>query len=80
MDNVRRQIAEIPTIVSNVVKYQNAMKNSDKQNARLEIEDALKFVLFGMMVDDMVLFKQFNDIPSFQKCPADKVFSVTYNT
>ena len=56
------------------------MKNSEKQNARLEIEDALKFVLFGIMVDDMALFKQFNDIPPFQKCPADKVFSVTYNT
>lgn len=27
-DNVHRQIAEIPTIVSNVVKYQNAMKTS----------------------------------------------------
>ena len=79
-DNVRRQIAEIPAMVSKDAKYQNAMKNSDKQNARLEMENALKSVVFGVMADNMELFKQFNDNPSFQKWLADMVFSVTYNT
>lgn len=32
-DNVRRQIAEIPAMVSKDTKDQNAMKNSDKQTA-----------------------------------------------
>jgi type I restriction enzyme R subunit len=79
-DNVRRQIAEIPAMVSKDEKYQNAMKNSDKQNARLEMETALKSVIFGVMADNMELFKQFNDNPSFQKWLADMVFNVTYNT
>jgi type I restriction enzyme R subunit len=35
-DNVRRQIREIPAMVSRDEKYRNAMKNSDKQNARME--------------------------------------------
>ncbi len=79
-DNVRRQIAEIPAMVSKDAKYQNAMKNSDKQNARLEMENALKSVVFGVMTDNMELFKQFNDNPPFQKWLADTVFNLTYNT
>ena len=79
-DNVVRQIAEIPAMVSKDEKYQNAMKNSDKQNARLEMENALKAVVFGVMADNMELFKQFNDNPSFQKWLTDMVFNLTYNT
>jgi type I restriction enzyme R subunit len=79
-DNVRRQIAEIPSMVSKDEKYQNAMKNSDKQNARLEMENALRSVVFGVMADNMELFKQFSDNASFQKWLADMVFNVTYNT
>ncbi|SHN63857.1 type I restriction endonuclease subunit R [Desulfovibrio litoralis] len=79
-DNVRRQIAEIPAMVSRDSRYQNAMKNSDKQNARIESERALKDVVFGIMSDNMELLKQFNDNPSFKKWLSDMVFSVTYNT
>lgn len=53
-------------MVSKDAKYQSAMKNSDKQNARLEMENALKSVIFGVMADNMELFKRFNDNPSFQ--------------
>ena len=79
VDNVRRQVAEIPAMVSQNEKYRNAMKNSDKQNARLEMEAVLKSVIFGVMADNMELFKQFNDNPSFQKWLSDMVFNVTYN-
>lgn len=79
VDNVRRQVAEIPAMVSQNEKYRNAMKNSDKQNARLEMENVLKSVIFGVMADNMELFKQFNDNPSFQKWLSDMVFNVTYN-
>lgn len=33
-----------------------------------------------MMKDNMELFKQFNDNPSFNKWLFDMVFNVTYNT
>jgi type I restriction enzyme R subunit len=77
-DNVRRQIAEIPAMVAKDEKYQNAMRNSDKQNARLESDNALQKVIFSIMSDNLELFKQFSDNPSFQKWLADMVFNTTY--
>lgn len=78
-DNVRRQILEIPAMVSKDEKYQNAMRNSDEQSARLESERALQQVIFAIMADNMELFKQFQDNPSFKKWLSDLVFNLTYN-
>lgn len=78
-DNVRRQILEIPVMVSKDEKYQNAMRNSDEQSARLESERALQQVIFATMADNMELFKQFQDNPSFKKWLSDLVFNLTYN-
>lgn len=78
-DNVQRQILEIPAMVSKDKKYQNAMRNSDVQSARLESERALQQVIFSIMADDMELFKQFQDNPSFKKWLSDLVFNLTYN-
>ena len=77
-DNVRRQILEIPTMVAKDERYQNAMRNSDEQNARLESERALQQVIFAIMADNMELFKQFQDNPSFKKWLSDLVFNLTY--
>lgn len=78
-DNVRRQILEIPAMVSKDEKYKNAMRNSDRQNARMESERALQQVIFAIMSDNMELFKQFQDNPSFKKWLSDMVFNLTYN-
>ena len=78
-DNVQRQILRIPEMVSRDKKYQNAMKNSDAQSARLESERALQQVIFSIMADNMELFKQFQDNPSFRKWLSDLVFNLTYN-
>lgn len=78
-DNVKAQIRRIPSMVSNDTRYQNAMKNSDKQNARMESDAALQRVIFNIMADNMEIFKQWGDNPSFKKWLADMVFSVTYN-
>lgn len=78
-DNVRRQIAEIPNMVTKDEKYLNAMKNSDKENAKIEGERALKQVIFSIMSDNMELFKQYNDNPSFKKWLSDMIFNLTYN-
>jgi type I restriction enzyme R subunit len=79
-DNVQRQILEIPAMVSKNKQYQNAMKNSDEQEARTESERALQQVIFSIMSDNMELFKQFQDNPSFKKWLSDLVFNLTYNT
>lgn len=78
-DNVKKQLLRIPEMVSKNTAYQNAMKNSDKQNARLESEKALEKVILNIMSDNMELFKQFQDNPSFKKWLSDRVFSLTYN-
>ena len=78
-DNVRRQIIAIPEMVARDERYQNAMKNSDRQNARMESERALQQVIFSVMADNMELFKQFQDNPSFKKWLSDMVFSMTYD-
>lgn len=78
-DNVQRQILEIPAMVSKDKKYQNAMKNSDEQEARTESERALQTVILSIMADNMELFKQYQDNPSFRKWLNNMVFNLTYN-
>lgn len=78
-DNVQQQILRIPEMVSKDKKYQNAMRNSDAQEARTESERALQQVIFSIMADNMELFKQFQDNPSFKKWLSDLVFNLTYN-
>ena len=78
-DNVQQQILRIPEMVSRDKKYQNAMRNSDEQSARMESERALQQVIFEIMADNMELFKQFQDNPSFKKWLSDLVFHLTYN-
>ena len=62
-------------MATRIERYQNAMKNSDEQSARLESERALQQVIFAIMADNMELFKQFQDNPSFKKWLSDLVFN-----
>ena len=79
-DRVRRLIAtEIPEKVAADPAYQNAKKNSDKQNARIEHDKALAGVIVGLMKDDTELFKQFSDNPEFRRWLADTVFAATFD-
>ncbi|MCM3569847.1 type I restriction endonuclease subunit R [Neobacillus mesonae] len=79
-DQVKKHIAGIPEMVAKDKDYQNAMKNSDKQNAKIESEKALNKAIINLMADNMEIFKQFNDNQSFKKWLSDMVFNVTYNT
>ena len=78
-DKVRQVIAEeIPTKVSADTAYQNAIKNSDKQNARIEHDRALSRVMVELLADHTELFKQFSDNPSFKGWLGDTIFNLTY--
>ncbi len=78
-DRIRQLIAtDIPSKVAANAAYQNAMQNSDKQNARIEHDKALGSVIIGLMKDDTELFKQFSDNPEFKRWRADTVFAATY--
>jgi len=74
----KRITEEIPGKVSADQAYQNARKNSDRQNARIEHDKALKRVITALFNDDAQLFKQFQDNDSFRKWLTDTVFGLTY--
>lgn len=66
-------------MVSQDKAYQNTMSTFDNQNACMENDRVLQSSIFGVMSDNMELFKQFKDNPSFKKWLVDMVFNVTCN-
>ncbi|WP_188236011.1 type I restriction endonuclease subunit R [Sphingopyxis sp. LK2115] len=78
-DKIGKVIAEeLPAKVSADKAYQNAMKNSDKQNARIEHDKALERAVIELLSDHTELFKQFSDNPSFKKWLSETIFAATY--
>ena len=78
-DRVHRLITEdIPKRVAADRAYQNAKQNSDRQNARIEHDKALRRVMTALLQDDTELFKQFSDNESFRRWLTDTIFSITY--
>jgi type I restriction enzyme R subunit len=76
---VEKRIMEtIPPKVSADPAYRNARQNSDRQNARIEHDEALKRVITAMFKDDAQLFKQFQDNDSFRRWLTDTMFGMTY--
>ena len=78
-DRVRELITEtIPAKVAEDTAFKNARQNSDKENARIEHDQALVRVMTSVMKDDTELFKQFMDNPSFKRWMSDAVFGLAY--
>ena len=78
-DRIRRLITkDIPARVAADTAYQNAQKNSDRDNARIEHDKALARVINAVLKDDTELFKQFADNPSFRDWMSKMVFWLTY--
>ena len=79
VDKIGKVIAEeLPAKVSADRAYQNAMKNSDKQNARIEHDKALERAVIELLSDHTELFKQFSDNDSFRKWLTNTIFAATY--
>lgn len=79
-DRISKMITEqLPALVNANKAYQNAKKNSDKQNARVEHDKALVQAIVSIMNDDGELFKQFQDNESFKAWLTDRIFEQTYD-
>ncbi len=79
-DKIEKVIAEeLPTEVAGDRAYQNAMANSDEQNARIEHDKALERAMTELLADHTELFKQFSDNESFRRWLSEMVFAATYN-
>jgi len=70
---------ELPVAVLADVAYQNARKNSDKQNARIEHDKAAQRAAISRMSGETEFFKQFSDNESFRRAVLDTLFSLTYS-
>ena len=78
-DRVERLITkDIPAQVATDTAFGNARQNSDKENARIEHDEALRRVMTNMMKDDNQLFRQFMDNADFKRWITDTVFGLTY--
>lgn len=83
-DKIKKQISELPDIVSQDEAYQNAMKYSDEQNARDESNRATFEAIMKTMASGMELYTAYQDDmrnkdgQSFQKWIQDIVFNLTY--
>ena len=78
-DKIQQVIGvELPAKVAADTAYQNAMANSDKQNARIEHDKALQRAMNELLADHTELFKQFSDNESFKRWVSEMVFAATY--
>ena len=78
-DKIEKVIAEeLPAKVAGDRAYQNAMANSDKQNARIEHDKALERAMTELLADHTELFKQFSDNDSFRRWLSEMIFAATY--
>jgi type I restriction enzyme R subunit len=78
-DKIRRLLfEEIPEKVLSDPAYQNAIKNSDRQNARIEHNRVLRQIIANSVADHAELYKHFEDDPAFKQWLGDRIFGVTY--
>jgi len=77
IDKVRKQLEDISTEVMKDTSYQNAIKNSDEQNARDESNRVLKKVIQQFGVSMIEVLKAWDE-PSVKKMLQDTIFSMTY--
>ena len=69
---------EIPAKVAADKAYQNAMRNSDKENAKVEHGKALERVMTAVLNDDTQLFSKFQDDADFRRWLTQTMFAMTY--
>ena len=78
-DKIRRAIdVELPDKVAGDQAYRNAIANSDRQNARIEHDRALRQAMIDLLTDHTELYRQFSDDESFRRLLSEMIFSTTY--
>ena len=69
---------ELPTTVAGDKAYKNAIANSDKQNARIELDKALGKAMTDLLADHTDLFKRYSDDDYFRRWLSEMIFALTY--
>ena len=77
-EQVNEIIKIMPDRVNADEAYQNAKMNSDRQNARIEHDAALRRQVTAMLRDNTELYKKYTEDPDFQKWLSGVIFTLTY--
>jgi len=75
---VRTATVDIPASVAKDARFENARRNSDRENARVESDKATERAVVGMVRDNTQLFKLFADNPDFRRWLTDTAFRLAY--
>ena len=77
-EQVVEMINRMPDQVATDTAYQNAKRNSDAQNARIEHDAALMRLVTAMLRCNTELYRQYTENPEFKAWLSTKIFEATY--
>ena len=77
-DHVSEIIKVMPDRVNEDEAYQNAKMHSDRQNARIEHDAALKRQITAMLRDNTELYRKYTEDQAFQDDLNGMIFKLTY--
>ena len=78
-DKISKVISEeLLTKVASEKAYQNAIANSDEQNARIEHDKTLERAMTDLLADHTDLFKLYSDDELFWRWLSEMIFTATY--
>ena len=77
-EHVNEIIRGMPDRVNEDEAYQNAKMNSDRQNASVEHDAALKRQVTAMLRDNTELYKKYTEEQAFQDDLNGMIFKLTY--
>ena len=77
-EHVTEIIKDMPDRVNEDEAYQNAKMNSDRQNARIEHDAAMKRQITAMLRDNTELYRKYTEDQAFQDDLNGMIFKLTY--
>ena len=77
-DHITEIIKDMPDRVNEDEAYQNAKMHSDRQNARIEHDAAMKRQITAMLRDNTELYRKYTEDQAFQDDLNGMIFKLTY--
>ena len=77
-DHITEIIKDMPDRVNEDEAYQNAKMHSDRQNAKIEHDAAMKRQITVMLWDNTELYRKYTEDPDFQNWLNGVIFAATY--
>ncbi len=76
---IRTVTVDIPAAVAKDARFENARQNSDRENVRVNSDQATQRRMLGVVQDNTQLFKLFADDSDFNRWLMDTAFQLAYD-